>query len=357
MENEQLASKKADIRSMNQPELRAYLQQLGWPAFRGQQLFLQAQKKMAASFSQMSDLPKPLRDMLSGEAELCDPTVVARHVSQNKDTVKLLLEFADGERVEMALMLYRRENSRNRATCCVSTQSGCAMGCSFCATSMFRQFRNLTAGEIVRQVQLADIEARQLGFEGVSNVVYMGMGEPLANMAAVRRSVELLTDAQGMCIGARRITISTCGLIKQIYQLAEWGTQINLAVSLHSAEQQKRAALMPVAVANPLPELMQACRDFRARTGRRVTVEYALIEGQNDSAEDARKLGNLLTGTDILVNIIPANAFLEKGIRPTAQAGVQAFCQVLEKAGAAFSVRESRGRDIEAACGQLRKRN
>lgn len=348
---------KPDLRSCTVRELSEYLQALGQPAYRARQLFRQAQALAAPDFAAMSDLPLALRRQLAAQATLASPAVVARQISANGDTAKLLLEFADGERVEMALMLYERENSRDRATCCVSSQSGCAMGCAFCATGMFREFRDLSAGEIVAQVQAGDALARERGFPGVTNIVYMGMGEPLANSSAVRRSIELLNDAQGMRIGARRVTVSTCGLVPQIYEMADWGLQVGLAVSLHSADEEKRRRLMPAAGRYRLSELMAAMRHYRDKTGRRVTCEYALIAGVNDSREDAEKLAHLLTGSRILVNIIPANALPERGILAPAAAQCAAFCHVVQEAGIELAVREPRGADIEAACGQLRRRS
>ena len=349
-------SEPLDIRSCDKQELIAYMKSLGQPAFRARQLFRQAQKLSAPDFSAMTDLPLDLRQRLQQEARLTTPRVVTERISETGDTAKLLLEFADGERVEMALMLYRREQARDRATCCVSCQSGCAMGCRFCATGMFDRFRNLTAGEIVSQVQLADALARRLGFDGVSNLVYMGMGEPLANFENVRKSICLLNDEDGLNVGARRITVSTCGLVSRIYEMADWGLQVGLAVSLHAADNEKRRALMPGASRWTAEELIEACDHYRARTGRRVTCEYALIKGVNDSREDANKLAALLTGKGILVNIILANALPERGIEASGEETCAAFCRVLEKAGIEVQIRESRGRDIEAACGQLRKR-
>lgn len=349
-------TKKFDVRSANLAELQSFLAAQGQPAYRAKQLFRQAQKLKAADFSALTDLPLPLRQSLAEVAFLEQPQVLAEATSAAGDTMKLLLEFADGERVEMALMLYARQTTRDRATCCVSSQSGCAMGCQFCATGMFQQFRNLSAGEIVSQVQLADNLAIRSGFAGVTNLVYMGMGEPLANLAQVKRSVQLLNDAQGMNIGARRITISSCGLVPQIYEMSEWGLQIGLAVSLHSAREELRRQLMPAAAKYSLAELKQACDHYQSVTGRRVTYEYALIAGVNDGDEDVRLLAQFLTGSHSLVNIIMANPLPERGILPASAEICQKFCAILQAAGIEAQVRQSRGGDIEAACGQLRKR-
>lgn len=349
--------KRLDLRSLDLPQLTAALAPLGLPAFRAKQIFRQAQKLAAPDFAAMSDLPQSLRQQLAESFDLCWPRVVTKLISRGGDTAKLLLELADGERVEMALMLYRRGQSRDRATCCLSCQSGCAMGCRFCATGLVKRFRDLSAGEMVAQAQLADNLARELGFPGVTNLVYMGMGEPLANLEQVRRSIVLLNHEQGLNIGARRITVSTCGLVPGIYQMADWGLQVGLALSLHAADQEKRAALMPVAKKYPLEQVLAACRHYQQQTGRRVTCEYALINNVNDSEAEAEKLANLLTGSHFLVNIIPANALPERGVIAPAAARSAAFCRVLTQRGLEVEVRESRGQDIEAACGQLRRRN
>ena len=349
-------SQLPDLRSCDLPELTAYMKSLGQPAFRARQLFRQAQKLAAPDFDAMSDLPASLRAQLRERATLAAPRVVTERISAAGDTAKLLLEFADGERVEMALMLYHREQTRDRATCCVSCQTGCAMGCRFCATGMFDRFRDLSAGEIVAQVQLADALARRLGFDGVSNLVYMGMGEPLANAANVLKSIRLLNDAAGLNIGARRVTVSTCGLVPRIYEMADWGLQVGLAVSLHAADDEKRRQLMPAASRWSIAELLAACEHYRQVTGRRVTCEYALIDGVNDAQADADRLARLLTGKGFLVNIILANALPERGIHAAGAEACTAFCRTLERAGVEAQIRESRGRDIEAACGQLRKR-
>jgi len=349
-------SKKPDLRGMLPAELQAYVKGLGQPAYRAKQLFRQVQKHGAPDFDHMSDLPLAFRHYLGETARLSTPKELRRQVSASGDTAKLLLELEDGVLIEMALMLYRRAKARDRATVCVSSQSGCAMDCQFCATGLCRDFRNLTAGEIVAQVQAADRLAKELGYEGVTNIVYMGMGEPLANIEQVHRSIQLINDQEGMDIGARRITVSTCGLVPQIYKMIEWDLQVSLAVSLHCADQKRREKLMPVAARYPLEELIRACRDFRDRTGRRVTCEYAMFAGINDSMEDARLLGGLLTGTDILVNIIPANPVPERGVQPSPAPVIEAFRKIVEEDyHVATQLRERRGADIQAACGQLRR--
>ena len=345
-----------DLRSLTRQELAEYMLSIGKPAYRAKQLFRHIQKHVADDFSSMSDIPEQLRSYLQENATVALPRVIDQQTSAAEDTVKLLLELADGERIEMVLMLYERWQAHNRATCCVSSQSGCAMNCRFCATALHEHFRNLTTGEIVAQVQIADKLAYEMGFAGITNIVYMGMGEPLANLEAVKKSLELLNDEDGMNIGMRRITISTCGLVPKIKEMALWGYQIGLAVSLHAADQQLRQELMPGAAHYSLDELIDACKYYRNQSGRRVTAEYALFAGINDRATDALKLAALLTGTDILVNIIPANPLPEAGIYPPDDAVVNAFCQILADKGLNVQLRRKRGADIQAACGQLRRR-
>ena len=349
-------SGRPDLRSLDLGELTVLMKELGQPVFRAKQIFRQVQKHGAVNFDEMTDLPFAFRNYLAEVAELATPREIRRQISADGEAAKLLLELADGVKIEMALMLYRRSKARDRATCCVSSQSGCAMGCRFCATGLTKDFRNLTAGEIVAQAQAGARLARELGLDGLTNIVYMGMGEPLANPEAVYRSIRLLNDAEGLDIGARRITVSTCGLVPQIYQMIDWKLQISLAVSLHTADPEQRRQLMPAAGKYSLTELIQACREFRERTGRRVTCEYAMFAGLNDSPRHADLLANLLTGTDILVNIIPANPVPELGIYASAPETVARFQTTVEAAGVATQLRERRGADIEAACGQLRRR-
>ncbi len=348
---------KLDLRSMNKAELTEYIISIGLPAYRASQLFRHIQKQGADSFAQMSDLPEQLREELDQQTSIALPKVIDKQVSKAGDTVKLLLEFADGERIEMVLMLYERWQAHNRVTCCVSSQSGCAMNCRFCATALHDQFRNLSAGEIVAQVQIADKLAYEMGFNGITNVVYMGMGEPLLNLAAVKKSLELINDEDGMNIGMRRITISTCGIVPKIKEMAAWGYQLGIAISLHAADAELRRQLMPGAARYSLPQLIEACKYYREQSGRRITVEYALFKDINDSLADAESLAALLTETDILVNIIPANPLPEAGIFPPSATVVDNFCQNVQNLGVNVQKRRKRGTDIQAACGQLRRRN
>ncbi|MCL1974788.1 MAG: 23S rRNA (adenine(2503)-C(2))-methyltransferase RlmN [Firmicutes bacterium] len=345
---------KPEVLSMDIPALTALLTGWGEPSYRARQLFTWLQKKGVTEFSAMSDLPISLQKRLYEETELSAPVIMRRLNTKKGDTVKLLLALADGELIETVLMLYERKNSRDRATCCISTQSGCAMGCAFCASALNKHPRNLSAGEMIAQAIAAVTIGQEYGFAGISNVVFMGMGEPLANMTHLKQAILLMNDAQGLNIGQRRITVSTCGLIPQIYELAQWGLQINLAVSLHAAAQEKRLRLMPIAARYTIAELLTACRYYRMKTGRRVTMEYALFSGVNDSEEDARQLANLLAGEDILVNIIPANNVIEAGFYSSERELIKKFHTTIVSRGIEVAVRERRGTDIDAACGQLR---
>ncbi|MEG1536680.1 MAG: 23S rRNA (adenine(2503)-C(2))-methyltransferase RlmN [Clostridiales bacterium] len=348
---------KQDLRSLDVAELQQVMAAWGEPAYRGKQLFGWLQQKGVMDFGEMSDLPEALRDKLAGFFTLTCPKILRKQVAIAGDTLKLLLELNDGEKIEMALMLYPRKGSRDRATCCVSCQSGCAMGCAFCATGRNRQFRNLTAGEIAVQALLADRLAREQGFPGLTNVVFMGMGEPLYNLQTVKKAVDLLNDPMGLNIGRRKITVSTCGIVPQIYEMSHWEQPVELAVSLHSADDKLRKEMMPGAARWNLAALMAACRAYRQQTSRRITFEYALFEGINDNRAAARLLADLLTGEDILVNIIPANPVEKSDFHPSAAGNIKEFIAGCEQYGINYQIREIRGQDIDAACGQLRQRS
>ncbi|MGI5891642.1 MAG: 23S rRNA (adenine(2503)-C(2))-methyltransferase RlmN [Bacillota bacterium] len=347
---------KADLLSMNQEEIMALVKGWSWPTYRGQQIFTWLHNKGVSDFSQYSNIPLAQREELAYRAYIAWPGIINSSRSAAGDTIKLLLSLADGETIEMVLMLYKRKNSRDRATCCISTQTGCAMACAFCATAQNGPGRNLSAGEIVGQVLVAADFARQRGFNAISNIVYMGMGEPLLNLDNVKKSLLILNNPQGQNIGMRRITVSTCGLVPEIYQLADWQQQLSLAVSLHAANDDKRAAIMPIAKKYRIKELLEACRYYKEKTGRRITYEYALFAGINDSREDAYELGALLAGEDCLLNIIPANPVPKTGFLPSGVEVIKDFCRIVESFAITVYQREARGVDIGAACGQLSQR-
>lgn len=350
------AASLIDLRSLDLDEMSSFVKAIGFEPYRARQLFQWVQQKGAGDFSQMSDMPLAYRRKLADEAFLAPLREITSVTSAAGDTVKMLLETKDGQRIEMALMLYRRSQSRERATCCLSVQTGCAMGCAFCATALCGPGRNLTAGEIVAQALMADKKAKAMGFDALTNVVYMGMGEPLANLANVKKSLTLINHPLGLNIGMRRMTVSTCGLVPQIYEMADWGMQAELAISLHAPNDLLRRQMMPIAANYPLNELLAACRYYRQKTGRRITFEYALFDGINDSHKCAHELGKLLKGEDCLLNIIPANIIPETGFYPSKVEAIRDFTDTLSGYGIEISLRESRGPDIDAACGQLRRR-
>lgn len=326
-------------------ELARLLKTEGFAQFRAEQLFHWIQRQASLDFKTMSNLPKNLLAFL--EEEFLTPlplSLEAARISQD-GTEKFLFSLTDEQQIEAVLIPEGR-----RRTVCVSTQAGCAMNCSFCATGRRGWARNLSAGEITAQVLWIENRLRGQG-QKVSNVVYMGMGEPLANYGSVLKSIRLLNDARGLGIGARRITVSTCGLVPQIRALAQEDLQINLAISLHAVTDSKRLKIMPVNKRYPLTALLEAARFYTETAGRRISFEYALIEGFNDSFEDARGLRKLLRNQFCHLNLIPVNPV--GGLLAPSAARLQAFLKILEEGGLAVSVRQERGADIEAACGQL----
>lgn len=340
-------------------ELSALLAAWGEPRFRADQVWRWLYVSLAADFEEMSNLPAGLRRRLGDETVLSPLTPLAVEESSNGQTRKVLFQLLDGETIESVLMRYS-----DRRTACISTQAGCGMGCVFCATGQGGLARNLSAGEVVAQVvhlareikdQLGPAEAAALGHP-VSNVVLMGMGEPLANYRATRQAIETLSDPRGYNLGARRWTLSTVGLVPGIRRLAAEDMEINLAVSLHAPNDELRNQIVPINRRFPLAELMAAVRDYAARTRRRVSIEYALIDGINDSPELARELAVLLEGLLCHVNLIPLNPTPGSPWQPSPRERVDAFQAMLEGAGIPTTVRMRRGIDIQAGCGQLRRR-
>jgi 23S rRNA (adenine2503-C2)-methyltransferase len=339
----------------------------GWgePRFRADQVWHWLYRSLAGDFASMANIPKALRERLSTETELQLLTPLTELESASGQTRKVLFRLRDGNTIESVLMRYH-----DRRTACISTQVGCGMGCVFCATGQGGLARNLSAGEILAQVIYLAREIRrvqleqstfqagssQLAVHPVSNVVLMGMGEPLANWAATRQAIETLTDARGYNLGARRITLSTVGLVPGIRRMAQEGLPINLAVSLHAPNDELRSQLVPVSQNHSLADLMSAIREYGQKTGRRITFEYALIAGVNDSLALARDLAALLGGLLCHVNLIPLNPTPGSALQPSPREQVDAFSGVLEAAGIPTTVRMRRGIDIEAGCGQLRQR-
>lgn len=334
-------------------ELEAVVAELGQPRYRAEQVLRAAWHQSPTSFEDMRQLPAALRADLAGRFTLDAATEVRRVASDDGGTTKLLLRMSDGTLIETVLMQYPEPGERHpRSTVCVSTQAGCAMGCVFCATGQMGFERNLKAEEIVTQVLHIARLLRERG-EHVTNVVFMGMGEPLANYAETIRAVRLLTDPKAFGLGQRHITISTVGLIHAIDRLAAEGLQVGLAISLHAPDDTLRQRLVPTAGPTSVGDLVSAARRYFKKTGRRVTFEYALIAGQNDSEENARELARLLHGSGAHVNLIPVNPTAGGFGRPPRRT-VLAFERVLREAGINCTVRVEKGSEISAACGQLR---
>jgi 23S rRNA (adenine2503-C2)-methyltransferase len=303
----------------------------------------------------MTNVPAPLRAALSDYLPFPGSPTVSEQASEDGLTRKRLARLHDGTLVESVLMLYDpRSDSRGRATVCVSSQAGCAMGCVFCATGQAGFERNLTAGEIIEQVIAFAREQKASGGRPLTNVVFMGMGEPMANYRQVWRAIETFTSPEGMRMGARHITISTVGLVPGIRRLADERLQVGLAVSLHAPDDVLRQHLIPTAHRYPLAEILDACREYIEKTGRRVTFEYCLMAGVNDDPEQARALGALLRGMLCHVNLIPVNPTADDAIRRPSRGRTLAFQRALASSGVACTVRVEKGVEIAAACGQLR---
>jgi 23S rRNA (adenine2503-C2)-methyltransferase len=320
------------------------------PEYRAQQIWSWLYKKYATDFEQMSNLPASFRQQLTQTATLTNWQIAAHQHSSDDMTSKVLFRLPDGNFIETVLMRYDK-----RRTICISSQAGCAMGCVFCATGQMGFSRNLSVGEIVAQVLYF---ARELADDTlqVTNVVLMGMGEPLHNYDNTMGAVDRLNNADGFNLGARKITISTVGLVPAIRRYADEKRQTPLAVSLHAATDEERNKLIPVARRWPLESLMDACHYYIRQTGRRLTFEWALIAGENDTAKQAQNLGRLLAGMICHVNLIPLNPTAGYGGRPSERQQVAAFQQILATHGVASTVRVRRGIDIQAGCGQLRDR-
>jgi 23S rRNA (adenine2503-C2)-methyltransferase len=334
--------------NMTLAELEQWMADLGEPRYRAKQLFQWLYQRRAESFSAMTNLPKSLRQRLSEEAQLTTSREVTRQVSQVDGTVKFLLGWPDGVTVETVLMRHDYGNS-----VCVSTQVGCKMGCTFCASTLGGMIRHMTAGEMVEQLLYSQRLLDRSG-ERVSSIVLMGSGEPMDNYDAAMKFIDIVNDPHGLNIGQRHITISTVGLVPGIIRLADEGRQITLAVSLHAATDELRTSLMPVNKAYPIAKLMEACHYYHNKTGKRISFEYALIGGKNDSLEDARRLAKLLKGLPSHVNLIPVNYVPERNYQRTPKEQIQAFLAELRRLGVNATIRREMGHDISAACGQLR---
>ena len=340
-----MEDKRICLSDLPLPRLTEYMKELGQPAFRAKQIFSWIHRKLVTDFSAMTDQPKALLQTFAENCTLAAPAI--RRRQQSKDgTVKYLLELADGNCIETVLMRYHYGN-----TVCVSTQVGCAMGCRFCASTQLWRFRHLTPREIAAEIYTAQKDTG----ERVSHVVLMGIGEPLHNFDNVMDFLTLITCPEGLNIGMRNISLSTCGLVPKIDALAERKLQLTLSVSLHAPDNTVRSSMMPINDAYPLEKLIPACRRYQKTTGRRISFEYSMVRGVNDSPEMARKLAELIRGMGAHVNLIPINPVDGSPYSATDARNVQRFRQMLEDLGVNATVRRRLGADISAACGQLRR--
>ena len=339
---------KTDIKSLPFEQVADYIAGMGEKPFRAKQLYEWMHVHKAASYDEMTNLPKTLRQRLTEETEYTSLQTVDCQISAIDGTRKYLFALADGNMVESVLMRYKHGNS-----VCISSQVGCRMGCRFCASTLDGLERDLTPAEMLDQIYRIQ---RDLG-ERISNVVVMGTGEPLDNYDNLLTFIRMLTDEHGCNISQRNVTVSTCGLVPRIRQLAEERLQITLALSLHASSQEKRLELMPIARTYEISQVLEACAYYFERTGRRVTFEYSLVAGVNDSEEQARELAQLLSGMRGHVNLIPVNPIKERSFAPTGRKNVLQFQRILEKNGITATIRRELGDDIDGACGQLRRRH
>ena len=334
------------LKSMAIPEIGVVLKELGQPAFRAKQVFSWLHKGVR-SFDEMTNLPKTLRDTLESKYPICAPEVVRKQVSQKDGTIKYLWKLSDGNCVETVLMRYHYGN-----TVCISTEVGCRMGCAFCASTLGGLVRPLEPFEMIDQVLFTQVDS---GLP-VSHIVLMGIGEPLDNMENVLRFLELVNSPDGMNISMRHISLSTCGLVPKIDELGDKKLQISLAISLHGPNNEIRNQIMPVNKAYPIEQLLPACRRYYEKTSRRIHFEYAMIQGVNDTPEHAKQLLALLKGLPSHVNMIPLNHVEESPYKPSTKSAVAAFQKILEDGGVTATVRRTLGSDIDASCGQLRRK-
>ena len=333
-----------DLKSMSLPEITEWMRGLGQPAFRGKQVFTWLHRGVR-SFEEMTNLPKDLRETLKETCLLAPPVVARKQESRLDGTIKYLWELSDGNCIESVLMRYHHGN-----TVCISSQVGCRMGCAFCASTIAGKVRNLTPAEMLDQVLFTQLDS---GLP-VSNIVLMGIGEPLDNLDAVLKFLELVTSPDGMHIGMRHISLSTCGLVPGIRRLADLELQLTLSVSLHAPDSATRSRIMPVNRAYDVEELFAACHDYFQKTGRRISFEYAMIDGVNDSDQQADLIARKLRGMPGHVNLIPLNDVVESPFKPSRR--IAAFQKRLESHGITATVRRSLGGDIDAYCGQLRRK-
>ena len=335
-----------DIKSMTERQLADFFKNMGQPAFRAKQVFTWLHRGVR-SFDEMTDLSKPLRAQLAEMCFITAPTVARKQTSKLDGTVKYLWELADGNCIETVLMQYHHGN-----TVCISSQVGCRMGCAFCASTLGGLVRRLEPFEMLDQVLFTQVDSGQ----PISHIVLMGIGEPLDNFDNVMRFLELVNSPEGMNISMRHISLSTCGLVPKIDELAKRNLQLTLSVSLHAPNDAVRDTIMPVNKAYPSQELIDACRRYYEATSRRISFEYAMIQGVNDSRENAKELLRRMKGLPCHFNLIPLNHVEESPLKPSSRENVAAFQKCLEDGGIPATVRRTLGGDIDASCGQLRRK-
>lgn len=337
---------KEDLKSMTLLEMEAAFGALGEPKFRAKQVFTWLHRG-AGSFEEMTNLSKPLRAKLSERYDITPPQLARKQVSQKDGTIKYLWQMADGNCVESVLMQYHHGN-----TICISSEVGCPMGCKFCASTLGGLVRRLKPSELLDQVIFSQKDSGLT----ISNIVLMGIGEPLDNFDAVMRFLELVNSPEGLNIGMRHISLSTCGLVDKIGLLAERKLQLTLSVSLHSPDDESRNKIMPVNKRWNVDTLIAACRAYYETTGRRVSFEYTMISGVSDSPEQAELLAKKLSGMGAHVNMIPLNNVVESGLKTSSRAAIAEFQRILQAHGVTATVRRTLGSDIDASCGQLRRK-
>ena len=337
---------KQDLKSMTLAEMQEAFAALGEPKFRAKQVFTWLHRG-ATRFDEMTNLSKPLREKLDGLYFITAPRVARKQVSKLDGTIKYLWQLGDGNCVESVVMQYHHGN-----TVCISSEVGCPMGCKFCASTLGGLVRRLTPAELLDQVLFSQLDSGLT----ISNIVLMGIGEPLDNFDAVMRFLELVNSPEGLNIGMRHISLSTCGLVDKIDQLAERNLQLTLSVSLHSPDNESRSKIMPVNKRWPVEELLAACRAYFEKTGRRVSFEYTMIDGVSDAPEQAELLAKKLHGMQAHVNMIPLNNVEESWLKCSSHATIERFQKILESHGVTATVRRTLGSDIDASCGQLRRK-
>ena len=335
-----------NLKSMTLPELTAVLKELGQPQFRAKQVYTWLHKGVRA-YDEMTNLPKSLRDTLAREYPICAPQVVRRQESARDGTIKYLWELSDGNCVETVLMRYHYGN-----TVCISTEVGCRMGCAFCASTIGGLVRRLEPYEMLDEVLFSQLDSGK----PISNIVLMGIGEPLDNFDNVMRFLELVNHPQGMNIGMRHISLSTCGITEKFDALAERDLQLTLSVSLHAPDDETRSKIMPANRGRGVEELMRCCRRYYDRTGRRISFEYAMIDGVNDTEYHASLLAKRAKAVCAHVNLIPLNHVEERQFAPSTAGHMKAFIKILEDEGVNVTVRRKLGGDVDASCGQLRRK-